>query len=363
MSSFTRLHFQTFRNLCDVSINPGRHFNIFYGKNGAGKTSLLEAIYYFGYGRSFRTNNFQSLIQEQNTKFCLYSESIKNDNKISVGVERHRDGQKNIRFNKDKIRSIAVISESLPIQLISTESYRFFHDGPNLRRQYMNWGLFHTNPAFFPAWQKFLRILKQRNAGIKSNLPIQELKLWDSEFIQLSETIHHQRKDYVEKLSVILKQEVYRLLPDFELKLRYRSGWTTDNPEEYALLLEKSLYKDRAIGYTSQGPQRADLQLVLNEQSAGETLSQGQQKLASCALYLAQGRLLRELTDKTPIYLVDDLPSELDPEKRIALTNALYDLDAQVFISGITEGELSEAIKNESAVVFHVEHGSLTQKT
>lgn len=358
MTQIKTLEISNFRNLPSVTIHPAKHFNVFYGQNGAGKTSLLEAIYYFGFGRSFRTSVATNLIQKGFNQFTLFSQLESRDNFISVGVERNLSGQKRIRCNGENIRSTSTIAEYMPIQLISTDSYRYFHDGPNTRRQFINWGLFHVEPSFFSLWQRLLQLLKQRNAALKAKLPNSELSVWDAELTGLSNKIDALRIRYVQQLQPILTTLLSKILIDLPLSLQYSRGWEGESFKE---ALKASAFRDKALGYTSAGPHRADLKLLIDDTPAGDILSQGQQKLASYALYLAQGQLLQDISNKHPIYLIDDLPSELDPERRTAITSVLSSLDAQVFITGITKDELRDAISLKESRLFHVEHNVIQE--
>jgi DNA replication and repair protein RecF len=360
MAHIETLQISNFRNLQSASIEPSSRFNICYGQNGAGKTSLLEAIYYFGFGRSFRSSNSSNLVQKSSSQFLLYSQLKIGDHIESIGIERAISGPHRIRHNKDTIRSIAPIAKLLPIQMISTDSYRFFHDGPKLRRQFMNWGLFHVKPAFHSSWQRLTQILKQRNAALKNRSPLAELKYWDEELIILANTIDQMRQEYVSDLTPIIQKLMNDVLEGLSLQICYQRGW--DMNLEYGAALEQSRYKDQAIGYTTAGPHRADLQLIIENCAASDYLSQGQQKLAAYVIYLAQGQLLQNLSNKTPIYLIDDLPSELDPNKRAQISAVLSQLNAQVFISGITKEELSNTMALENAALFHVEHGVIQKE-
>lgn len=360
MALITALQLTDFRNLPSVDIQPSAHFNIFYGNNGAGKTSLLEAIYYFGFGRSFRTSNASSLIRENCSQFLLRSQLQTQNQGISIGIERSVDGGRRIRQNGENIKSIAQIAEQIPLQLISTDSYRFFHDGPKHRRQFINWGLFHVERSFFPIWQRLLGIIKQRNAALKSKLPKSEVLIWSKELLDLSHKIDTLRNDYINELQPILEELLSVVLNKMDFSLAYNPGW--DRLIGLEDSLERSFFKDRAMGYTTVGPHRADLQLLIKNIAAKDILSQGQQKLASYALLLAQGRLLRSKTGSSPVYLIDDLPSELDPDKRLAVINVLKELDAQVFITGITEQELSQAIALDKSLLFHVEQNKVMER-
>jgi len=357
MAELSTLQISDFRNLPLARIQPSSNFNIFYGDNGAGKTSILEAIYYFGFGRSFRTSNASRLIRETSDRFSLYSELSLDESIITLGIERSVDGGRRLRHNGENIKSIASVAEHMPIQLICTNSHRFFHDGPKLRRQFMNWGLFHVEHSFFPLWQQLLQLLKQRNAALKAHLSKAECSVWSTELITLSTKIDTLRRKYILQLQPILEGLTSIILEGIPLKLEYSPGWNSDLDYEQAL--NQAFFKDQAIGYTTVGPQRADLQILLEGKPAGDILSQGQQKLASYALLLAQGQLLKELSGTPPIYLIDDLPSELDPSKRLQINSILATLDAQVFITGITTEELTDSISLKNSYLFHVEHNGV----
>lgn len=360
MTQIIHLQISDFRNLRIATLQPSPHFNIFYGQNGAGKTSILEAIYYLSFGRSFRTSNSSRLIHKDSQQFSLFSQLQSANNIIPIGIERNALTGRRIHLNGDNIRTIAPVAELLPIQLISTDSYRFFHDGPKIRRQFMNWGLFHVEPRFFPLWQQLLLLLKQRNAALKARASIAELSVWNDELIDLSEQINQIRKEYIVLLQPVLENLIRTVLNKFSLKIDYSPGWSSTNT--YAEALKQSYFKDQALGYTSVGPHRADMQLLLEGQPAGEILSQGQQKLASYALYLAQGQLVRTLSNKSPLYLIDDLPSELDQEKRFCIASILKELNAQVFITGITPEELRDVIAFDKAQLFHVKQNTVQKE-
>ncbi len=347
-----------FRNLTAVVLEPQAGINIFYGQNGSGKTSILEAIYFLGLGRSFRTHLVPRIIQHDANQFTLFAQ-LQHENQIQpVGVERSRQGEKRMRINGETVTSLAPLAKQLPLQLLTTESHRYFHDGPKPRRQYLDWGVFHVEPGFYSMWQQFQKVLKQRNAGLKSQLNAREVGVWNPELIRLSNTFDQYRKDYIAQLQPILTSLLAIVLPEVDqLTLRYFRGWSRER--DFAEVLSESLARDQQLGYTQYGPQRADLQLYADKTPVCDDLSQGQQKLAAYALHLAQGLLLQKITQQSPIYLIDDLPSELDPEKRRFITHILTELHAQVFITGITQEELSNMIPLDQVQMFHVEQGQV----
>lgn len=346
-----------FRNLASIDINTTPKFNIFYGENGSGKTSVLEAIHYLGLGKSFRTHVADRIVQYGEDAFSIILNTLADSEPSLIGLERSLSNGKKIRMNGETLNSLSQVAKILPLQLIRTDSYRYFHDGPKVRRQFLDWGLFHVKQSFLSQWRQLQNATQQRNAGLKARAPQSEIQAWDPEIARIGEEIHQWREKYVEQLQPILNNALKYLLNSEELQLVYQKGWNSDYSLEHAL--RKSYYRDSQLGYTQTGPHRADLQLYYNKTPVDDYLSQGQQKLAAYALYLAQGQLMKQLTDSSPIYLIDDLPSELDPLKRQQITRLLADIDAQVFINGITKGELEDIIRIEGSNLFHVEHGDI----
>lgn len=355
----THLVIHHFRNLVTTTIEPKTGVNVFYGANGSGKTSVLEAIYFLGLGRSFRTNLIQRIIHHDANQLLLFAELQHAEQTHPVGIERSRQGDKKIRINGETITSLAPLAKQLPLQLLTTESHRYFHEGPKPRRQFLDWGVFHVEPGFYSAWQQFQKALKQRNASLKGQLGKSEIEAWNPEIIRLSALFDQYRKEYIAKLRPILTELLNTLLPELDvaLQLRYFRGWSEE--KDLAAILAASLMRDQQLGYTQYGPQRADLQLYADKTPVGDFLSQGQQKLAAYALHLAQGLLLQTFTGQKPIYLIDDLPSELDPSKRSLIADVLSRLNTQIFITGITLHELADTIDIDQSKMFHVEHGQI----
>ncbi len=354
-----QLTINNFRNLQATTVDASPGFNIFYGSNGAGKTSLLEAIYMLGHGKSFRTSQQQHIIQHNTNELLLFALLGDLNTETPVGLQKTLTGQRSIKIAGEKARSLADLSNLLPLQLISTDSYRVFHEGPSTRRQFIDRGVFHVEPLFMPVWKTLQQSLKQRNAALKNKVGLREVSIWDNEIAEFSHTVDQYRKNYIHQLEPILKDQLALFLQEFALKVGYFRGW--DNELSLQEVFQQNSQRDLALGYTYYGPQRADLIITTENTPVHNVLSQGQQKLASYALLLAQGILMKNLTNKQPIYLVDDLPSELDPKKRTLLTNALLELEAQVFISGITIKDLNDSINLEDSKVFHVEHGLITE--
>ena len=149
------------------------------GDNGSGKTSLLEAIYYAGTGRSFRGTKVQNIVRYSEPAFCIGFNVYSNKNDIKLVLQREATGGKSIQWDGEKINSFAPIAQAIPLQYVSTLSYRFFTDGPKVRRQFFDWSMFHVKPAFYQVWKEWQRLLTQRNACLKQRRPRAEVSAWN----------------------------------------------------------------------------------------------------------------------------------------------------------------------------------------
>lgn len=366
--SLTLLNIQNLRNLAQVSVCPVAKFNLLYGDNGSGKTSFLEAVHYLALGRSFRTRLNQRLIHHDVDHFLLFSQMQQSGNHLlSVGMERYTNGEGRIRINQENARSLIEITKALPIRLLYSESRLLLTGNAKLRRQFMDWGVFHVEPSFLKLWQHAQSALKQRNAALRSGTSRSMIKLWEAELERAAQNLHLLRKNYIECLKVVFSRIIVELLPELEISITYKPGW--NEALGLSAVWEQSWARDLELGYTQQGPHRADLLIRTHKRIAetsdraipvSEVLSQGQQKLLVYALYLAQGILLKEQTSKQCVYLLDDLPAELDFENRQHVAMALNAMDAQVFVTGVDRAGLSHFQDIGEVRMFHVEHGRIT---
>jgi len=352
-----KVRFTHFRNLQEISFQANPKFNLFYGNNAAGKTSVLEGIYYLGHARSFRTNISSKLIQyDVADRFVLHADLSEPDGlSTSIGIERSKEGARKIRVDRQEATGPEQLAELLPIRFINVDCYRYFHDGSKPRRQMLDWGVFHVEPKFFRCWSESQRMIKQRNAALKQKLPYKQIAVWDAAYIPLAEKIDLYRTEYLSQFEPVFMEIYQRLLGDVPVSLRYSRGWKKES--DLREMLAQQFSRDMQLGYTQSSPHRADLKLQHNGIDVQDSFSQGQQKLAAYSLLLAQGVLLQRVTNISPIYLIDDMPSELDDKKQGLVCDILKSLDAQVFITGINQEDLLGLGSLVESTVFHVEQG------
>ncbi|MDF2866978.1 MAG: recF [Gammaproteobacteria bacterium] len=356
--TISRLIIQQLRNINQASIEPASQFNIIYGDNGSGKTSVLEAVYLLGLGRSFRSRTMNSIIQlgkEAVTVFGLVKEQ--QNNEIPLGIERKKDGAVFIRVQEHTINSIAELAHYLPLQIINQDSYQLLTGSPKQRRQFLDWGLFHVEQSFFPIWKRFQRSLQQRNACLRNKVSNAELKFWDKEFIDTALIIDQLRTHQLEQYKQIFVKRFKQLNDIDDIELIYKRGWNAELDLEQALA--ESLSRDRQYGFTHAGPHRADIDIKTGKMLASQLLSRGQQKLLTYSLLLAQGQLLTEYTHRKCVYLIDDMPAELDRHHIQSVLTSLTEMQAQLFITCIDPQAIAPAIKT-AVKMFHVEQGVIT---
>jgi DNA replication and repair protein RecF len=355
MSHLQSLALHHFRNLDKVELDCNPRCNILYGLNGSGKTSFLEAIYYLSLGRSFRTRSTNRIVQYDQPNFTIHS-LIQERQIIPVGVERKANGQVLIKINHTPVQSIAELAKLLPTQLIYPDGHKILLGGSKPRRQFMDWGVFHVEHHFLSIWQRAQRALLHRNALLKEiTLDTTQLDVWDEDLFQTSALIHQARQKYLDRFVPLFEKTLHQLLPDFEISLAYHPGWDLNKPFSEILLANRK--RDKSQGFTQYGPHKADLLLTHRQRALSESISQGQQKLVNYALKLAQGILLYNDTETPSIYLIDDLPAELDETKRHLLTNVLSEMNAQVFLTGIDQAQVASIASQIPSTMFHVEQG------
>ncbi|WP_446731561.1 DNA replication/repair protein RecF [Pseudomonas sp. OTU5201] len=359
--SLSRISVTGVRNLQPVTLSPSPRINILYGANGSGKTSLLEAIHLLGLARSFRSTRLQPVIQYEQSACTVFGQvSLAEGGQSSLGISRDRQGEFQIRIDGQNAKSAAQLAETLPLQLINPDSFRLLEGAPKIRRQFLDWGVFHVEPRFLPAWQRLQKALRQRNSWLRhGTLDAASQAAWDRELCLASDEIDQYRRAYIQALKPVFQQTLADLVELDSLTLSYYRGW--DKDRELSEVLATSLLRDQQIGHTQAGPQRADLRLRSGAHSASDILSRGQQKLVVCALRIAQGHLVNHTKRGQCIYLVDDLPSELDEQHRQSLCRLLEDLDCQVFITCVDHEFLRDGWRTDTPVaMFHVEHGCIS---
>lgn len=354
--ALSRLLIENFRNISavDLQFDPG--FNFLIGNNGSGKTSLLEAIFFLGHGRSFKSAVTNRIIAYHQPHFILHAKIQEQQHQWSVGLQKLRQGNTLVKINGEDGNKISDLAHLLPMQLITPEGLNLLNGGPSYRRAFLDWGLFHHQTGFHNAWVNLHRLLKQRNAALQQVRSYGELKIWDMELAKLAHQVSQWRASYAETLRPAIEQACQLFLPELEIHLSFHQGW--DKDYEYAQLLAQNFERDKTMGYTLSGPQKADFRFKACGLPVEDVLSRGQLKLLMCALRLAQGEHLMAQKNRHCIFLIDDFASELDEQKRSLLAQRLQQSQSQVFISAINQEQLSQ-MQTQQGRCFVLSNGRL----
>lgn len=355
--AISRLTTEHFRNLNAVDLEFDHGFNFLVGNNGSGKTSLLEAIFYLGHGRSFKSAVSNRIISYDQSHFTLFAQIQEKQHQWSVGLQKARQGNSLVKINGEDGNKISDLAHLLPMQIITPEGLTLLNGGPSYRRAFLDWGLFHHQVSFYTAWSNLSRLLKQRNAALQQTYHYEQLKIWDSELVKLAELVSQWRAEYAAALQPEIEQTCRLFLPELEISVSFHQGW--DKEQDYALLLEQNFERDKSLGYTVSGPQKADFRFKANGLPVEDILSRGQLKLLMCALRLAQGEHLMHQKDRHCIFLIDDFASELDQDKRALLAERLKQSGSQVFVTAITQNQLKE-MSPEQYRLFNIKEGKIT---
>lgn len=338
--SLSRLIINNFRNLQAVDLDLSAGFNFLVGANGSGKTSLLEGIFFLGHGRSFKSHISNRIIHYDHDHFTLFGKIEEAKHEWSVGLQKSRQGDTTLKINGEDAKKISDLAHLLPMQVITPEGLTLLNGGPTYRRAFLDWGLFHQHTEFYTLWSDLKRLLKQRNAALHQVRSYAELKFWDIELAKAAHSVSELRAAYAEALRPEIEKTCRFFLPELEIGVSFHQGW--EKGADYADILAQGFERDRSLGYTMIGPQKADFRFRANGLPVEDVLSRGQLKLLMCALRLAQGEYLIAQKSRQCLFLIDDFASELDPTKRELLAHRLRQSGSQVFVTAITHDQLKQ---------------------
>jgi DNA replication and repair protein RecF len=351
-----RLEIRNLRCLQEIALEPAPGLNLLTGDNGAGKTSVLEALHLMAYGRSFRGRVRDGLIRsgtEAVEVFVAWQEDGGGSRRAGL---RHGGQSWEGRLDGERLAHLGELCAAFMIVTFEPGSHALISGGGEPRRRFIDWGLFHVEPDFLDLWRRHSRALRQRNALLKAGNSGQQLDAWDHELAESGEAITLRRQQYLVRLQERVASAAAELAPELgAATLAFQPGWRREEMSlADALLLARD--RDRSLGHTSVGPQRADWRLDFAALPNREPLSRGQGKLAALSCLLAQARDCAERRGDRPVIALDDLASELDQAHQQRLMTALLQTRAQLFVTGT---DLPATIAGQAATMFHVEHGEI----
>lgn len=352
-----RLRLKNFRNYKEEVISFSPKTNILCGDNAQGKTNVLEAIYMFAFGKSFRTQQEREtiLFGEDYTKIDILYEDSHRENNIEIIILKDR--KKQIKINGVNISRLSELLSKLSVVLFFPEELGLIKEGPFIRRRFLDVALSGARPKYYHLLAKYNKILDQRNnlikkmhASMASSLS-DTLSVWNESIASYGMALCNYRTDYVNKLSEVAKKIHFEATGE-DLSLSYKTRFKTK--EEMLAKIEASFAREIEQGCTLYGPHRDDIEIVIDGKDSKSFASQGQQRSAVLSLKLAQAEILFEETGEYPILLLDDILSELDFKRRSFLVKKIPDKQVIITCAGI-----DEVFEGSNANIITVKNGQI----
>ncbi len=368
---------KNFRNIKEAQIEFSEGINILVGENAQGKTNLLEALFYASVCRSFRATNTAEMI-----KFGENSAEISIDYKQSAKTRTDRlcyklscDKKRTVQKNNLKVERLSDIIGSFRAVLFCPEHLSLIKDGPSERRSYLDIAISRISPKYIHSLQRYNYFLKQRNSLIKSAYNDRAVfdatvSLWSEKMAEEAAIISKERASFVkrvEKLSceyfaeMTKEKEVVSMIYKGSANLDEDDYYNTERvKEKYFSLLMSAHDREIAIGSTLYGIHKDDIDIRLNQKSARSYASQGQQRSLALAMKLSEGEICKEMLGDYPVFLFDDVLSELDDIRRdYLILNATNETEKQLIIT-TCERKFVEGIKANK--IISVKDGRYTEE-
>ncbi len=358
----TTLKLLNFRNYDQLEIRFSKNCNIIFGKNGMGKTNLIEAIYILSLTKSFRDGNDKVLIKDDKT-LAKISGNVINDieNNYQVIIN---DLGKRVKINNNLCHKISDYISKINVVLFNPDDLRFIKDTPSIRRRYLNVDISEFDNSYLICLSNYNKLIKQRNSYLKtmyfnSNASKEYLDILTNKIIDYGMEIYQKRNKFINLINKYLNYFYKKITDKYDLKLEYVSDLNELSKEDIIKKFNLNLEKDMLFGKTHFGIHHDDLIFKINDKLIKEFGSEGQQKNAIIAYKLSQIQMYKDIQNKLPILILDDLFSELDNEKINNILN-LLDVNVQTFITTTSIDKIDEKIIKNSKLI-KVEDGKIME--
>ena len=349
-----------FKNHPEKSFDFSSEINCFVGNNGAGKTNILDALHYISMGKSFLGNSDFQNIKEDENFFSIESEIEGEEKNDIIKVLLQKETKKIIKKNEKTYERMADHIGFLPSVMISPYDANLISDGGESRRKFLDAMISQTDSEYLFNLIQYQKTLQQRNALLKyfqknRTFDIDSLEIYNEPITKFGTQIFKKRQLFVEAILPTI-QHFYTIISKGNEKVTviYESDLNEDNFEN---LLTKNLEKDRQLTYTSKGIHKDDLRFEMNGNLIKKFGSQGQQKSFLIALKLAQIKRIKEITNKNPILLLDDIFDKLDDNRVSQLIELVNEQNfGQIFITDTHKERTESVVKriNEESKIFEI---------
>lgn len=362
-----RIFLKNYRNYSFLEASFNNGFNIIYGNNAQGKTNILEAIYLCTTGRSHRTNKDNELIRYGDEKYfvkVLFGREERKDNSIEINYSIKE--KKSILINDVPIKKIGNLMGQLNSVMFSPEDLQIIKEGPSERRRFIDIALSQLKPSYFYNLQQYIKILNQRNYLLKEIFLRKEnantLDIWNQSLAETGSKIIIERLKFIEDLYKIADKYHSNITNSKEkLEIKYISSIKFEMGNNnikniFIKKLEEEKSKEIQKGTTIVGPQRDDMDVMVNGISLKHYGSQGQQRTAILSLKLSELEIVKKSSGEYPILLLDDVMSELDSKRREYLIENIKNI--QTFITCTDKNEFIKGI-DKDACFIKIENGKI----
>lgn len=354
-----------YKNINDAKVQFSQKLNCFIGRNGAGKTNMLDAVYYLSFCKSFFNSTDLLNINHDESFFMLNGnyKRFDSDEKISVGLKKGQ--KKQVKRNTKIYKKLQEHIGLLPLVMITPSDVNLILGGSEERRKFIDGVISQYNQNYLADLLKYNRALLQRNNLLKQfasekNFDNDLLSIWDMQLVEHGTRIHEHRKEFVKKLIPVF-QHYYSFISQGNEKvgLVHKSGLYEKNFED---LLKESVHRDRAVQYTTQGIHKDDLDYFIGDYPIKKMGSQGQKKTYLVALKLAQFDFIKEISELKPILLLDDIFDKLDQHRVEQIVKVVAgEQFGQIFLTDTNREHLDVIIKKMETDfrIFNVDAGKV----
>lgn len=349
-----------FKNHSEKSFDFSPEINCFVGNNGAGKTNILDALHYLSMAKSFLGNLDAQNILHDSDFFAIEAEIQGDEKNDIIKVQLPKEGKKIIKKNDKTYERIADHIGFLPSVMISPYDANLISDGSESRRKFIDAMISQTDSDYLFALIQYQKTLQQRNALLKyfaknRTFDLDSLEIYNEPLNKFGTQIFEKRQRFVASILPTI-QHFYEIISKGNEKVTviYESNLNEQNFEE---ILSENLEKDRVLTYTSQGIHKDDLRFEMNENLIKKFGSQGQQKSFLIALKLAQIKRIKDITNKNPILLLDDIFDKLDDNRVSQLIELVNQQNfGQIFITDTHRERTESVVKriNEESKIFQI---------
>ena len=352
----TRFTCTTFRCLQDIDIALSPTFNIIYGGNAQGKTSLLEAILFATTSKSHRTTNEMDLVAHGSDGFRIHLAVHRSDRTIQLDANVYQ-GAKRFKVNGVAQSRVSDILGKVNTIFFSPEDITLVKGSASQRRKFLDMELSQLHVPYLIALQQYRQVLRQRNELLRRNqADVTLLEVWEEQLVQHGGVLIEKRSEFLEELSPLAVEAYHGIAGEETLTLQYLADIKPS--EDFAGVLEQARPTDMRRKVTTRGPHRDDIEFMIDGHPARSKASQGQQKSAALALKLAELEWVRQRVGEYPVLMLDEVLAELDPERSIQLFKAIPH-EVQCIIT-TTQPDLDTMLQDRPVMLFNIKQGKIS---